>query len=294
MSQVDRITEGVTIASHAHSSIMHLILVCGIPICASLSAPCQLSHSTASGRTDVHERFATPAGAKRAIVSAGSYAHYLRHLPLKPHGDPVLLHNGQPKMRQDVHAAVLDISTGSKDLQQCADAVIRLRAEYLFVNGREEEIAFDLTSGFRVSWERWREGERVRVDGNACSWYAGAAKDHSHAQFQRYLEFVFTYAGTLSLSKELQAAAQFPIEAGDVFVRGGSPGHAVIVLDVAEGTDGTRWFLLGQSYMPAQDIHVLKNLGDPASGAWYRYGAGSELATPEWTFAWSDRKRWPR
>lgn len=271
-----------------------LLLLLTVANSTSFYAQSTVENGATPVRQVLHERFAAPREAERLPASPGSFARYLHELPLKPGGTPVLLHNGKPKTNQGVHAAVVDISTGSKDLQQCADAVIRLRAEYLFATGREEEIAFDLTNGFRVPWERWRKGERVRVNGNACSWYAGAAKDHSHAQFQRYLEFVFTYAGTLSLSKELQSAAQLPIEAGDVFVRGGSPGHAVIVLDVAEGVDGTRWFLLGQSYMPAQDIHVLKNLGDPASGAWYRYGAGRELATPEWTFAWSDRKRWPR
>ncbi|MEX1132884.1 MAG: DUF4846 domain-containing protein [Flavobacteriales bacterium] len=249
-----------------------------------------VSPINASPEERLEERFAAPSGAKRVGAPTASFAKYLRELPLKPSGTPVLLHNGKPKTNQGVHAAVVDISTGSRDLQQCADAVMRLRAEYLFANGREGEIAFDLTNGFRVPWERWRKGERVRVSGNACSWHSGAAKDHSHAQLLRYLEFVFTYAGTLSLSKELKDASQLPIQAGDVFIRGGSPGHAVIVLDVAKTADGRSWFLVGQSYMPAQDIHVLKN--PVGTGAWYAYGTGTELRTPEWTFSWKDRKRW--
>jgi hypothetical protein len=40
----------------------------------------------------------------------------------------VLLYNGAPKFRQDVHAAVIDIDVGTRDLQQCADATMRLRA----------------------------------------------------------------------------------------------------------------------------------------------------------------------
>jgi hypothetical protein len=83
-----------------------------------------------------------------------------------------------------------------------------------------------------------------------------------------------------------------PIEAGDVFIQGGSPGHAVIVVDVAELKDGRRAFLLAQSSMPAQQMHVLKNLERPERGAWYIAGEGDTLRTPEWTFRWSDRKRW--
>jgi hypothetical protein len=260
---------------------------------ATALAQVPVVRNAAAGQA-LHERFPAPPGTVRPMLLYGTFAHYLRNLPLKPHGTPVLLHDGRGKLRQDVHAAVVDMSTGRKDLQQCADAVMRLRAEYLFANGRHSEIAFDLTNGFRVPWSRWSGGERVRVAGNTCSWYGGAARDDTHAQLLRYLEFVFTYAGTLSLFKELQDAGHLPIEAGDVFIRGGSPGHAVIVLDVAVETDGSHWFLIGQSYMPAQDIHVLRNLADPASGAWYEQGAGRQLVTPEWTFAWSERKRWPQ
>jgi hypothetical protein len=167
---------------------------------------------------------------------------------------------------------------------------MRLRAEHLFAAGRQDEIAFRFTNGFLAEWKRWRRGERIRVNGNTCTWVGGAPRDSSHAQLMRYLELVFTYAGTLSLSEELLPAAGTPVQAGDVFIQGGSPGHAVIVLDVARHPDGRTCFLLGQSYMPAQDLHVLKN---PAGDAWFELNAGAELRTPEWTFRWSDRKRWP-
>lgn len=294
----ERKATAVTKGPQEHSSMMRTFsLFSTIAMVFAIHAQTPVAtprpHSTVPSARSEH-RFTPPAGAKRVEVPPASFAKYLRDLPLRLAGTPVLLHNGTPKPDQGVHAAVVDISTGNKDLQQCADAVMRLRAEYLFANGRAEEIAFDLTNGFRVPWARWRNGERVRVSGNACSWYSGTAKDHSHAQLQRYLEFVFTYAGTLSLAKELQDASQLPIQAGDVFIRGGSPGHAVIVLDVAQTSDGRSWFLLAQSYMPAQDIHVLKNPGSMGSGPWYAYGVGKELSTPEWTFGWSARKRWAK
>jgi len=74
------------------------------------------------------------------------------------------------------------------------------------------------------------------------------------------------------------------VEPGDVFIEGGFPGHAVIAVDVAESPAG-RAVLLAQSYMPAQQVHVLVNPGDPALGPWYRYDPSAALATPEWRFA---------
>jgi hypothetical protein len=235
---------------------------------------------------------AAPAAAVRVPVAAGSFAAYLRALPLLPKGTPVLTYDGEPKYRQDVHAAVIDLSVGKKDLQQCADAVMRLRAEHLFAEGRYHAIRFNFTNGFAAPFSRWMRGERIKVSGNECSWVRSATADSSHATLLAYLEKVFTYAGTLSLSQELKSAGNLPIEAGDVFIQGGSPGHAVIVVDVAVLKDGRRTFLLAQSYMPAQQMHVLKNLERPERGAWYIAGEGDTLRTPEWTFRWSDRKRW--
>jgi hypothetical protein len=75
------------------------------------------------------------------------------------------------------------------------------------------------------------------------------------------------------------------IEAGDVFIKGGTPGHAVTVMDVAMNAKGEKIFLLSQSYMPAQDIHILKNFNDLSISPWYRVSdIESTLETPEYTF----------
>lgn len=246
--------------------------------------------------TTVALRFDPPEGFSRPAVPEESFASYLRELRLKRHGLPVLKYNGRAKDRQDVHAAVIDVSVGDKDLQQCADAIMRLRAEHLFASGRPDEIAFEFTSGFRAEWKRWRKGDRIKVEGNACRWVPGTAADASHAQLLRFLEMVFTYAGTRSLERELARGPGFSggyLDIGDVFIQGGSPGHAVIVVDKAVNREGRIAFLLAQSYMPAQDMHVLKNLRHPELGAWFLFEEEDQLYTPEWTFTWGDRLRWP-
>jgi hypothetical protein len=101
-----------------------------------------------------------PAGFRRAEVPGGSFADWLRHLPLKAPDAPVLLYNGKQKANQQVHAAVLDIDTGTRNLQQCADAVIRLRAEYLFSRGLHEAVHFNFTSGHRAFYVKWAAGFR--------------------------------------------------------------------------------------------------------------------------------------
>ena len=69
------------------------------------------------------------------------------------------------------------------------------------------------------------------------------------------------YAGTHSLFKELQPVPDTSLlQIGDIFIEPGFPGHAVMVADMAfHKNTGKKIFLLVQSFMPAQEIHILKN-----------------------------------
>ena len=130
-----------------------------------------------------------------------------------------------------------------------------------WAGGRKDELAFRFTSGHLSRWSDWAAGKRPRVAGSKVTFVQSAPADEGRASFRAWLDSVFMYAGTLSLQRDLAAVApDARIEAGDVFVHGGSPGHAMIVADVVEraGT-GERMFLLVQGFMPAQDAHVVVN-----------------------------------
>jgi hypothetical protein len=247
----------------------------------------------AASETDtLAARIAPPAGYVREDAAPDSFAGWLRGLPLKPGRPAVRLFDGRLKGNQDAHFAVIDIDVGRRDLQQCADAVIRLRAEYLFASGRAERVAFRFTSGHPAEFARWARGERPVVRGSSVRWTAQAAADASHASFRRYLDTVFTYAGSSSLAGELTAIDASQLAAGDVFIRPGFPGHAVLVVDTArDPRSGRRVFLLAQSYMPAQEIHVLRN--PEKEHPWYALDFGDRLVTPEWTFSRRELRRFP-
>lgn len=84
------------------------------------------------------------------------------------------------------------------------------------------------------------------------------------------------------------------IAIGDVFIKGGFPGHAVLVADMVENkTTGEKRFLLLQSYMPAQDMHILKNPKSEDGTPWYTMPVGDQLVTPEWVFLGTALRRWP-
>ena len=238
-----------------------------------LSAP---TAGTVEGRIDA------PKGFKRQLVPQGSFAEWLRGLPVKPGRPAVRLYDGRLKSNQEAHHVVLEVDVGKRDRQQCADAVMRLRAEYLHQADKDSEVCFRFTDGTPARWADFQRGLRPQISGRKTTWAKTAGADASYASFRRYLDIVFSYAGTFSLARELEPVADpRRIEAGDVFIEGGFPGHAVLVVDVAADAGGRRAVLLAQSYMPAQDIHILRNPKTPEN-PWYVIDGDGLLTTPEW------------
>ncbi len=245
-----------------------------------------------SSDQSVVNRLKPPRGYKRSKVMEGSFGQWLRHLPLKEGKGTVYYHNGSKKPNQNIHAGVIDIDVGERDLQQCADAIMRLKAEYHYSKKEYNKIHFNYTSGHKVAFSDWSQGRKPSVRGNSVSFSsASGSRDNSYNNFKNYMNSIFNYAGTASLSKEMNRIHIDNIQIGDVFIQGGFPGHAVLVVDMAKNEEGEEVFMIAQSYMPAQDIHILKNLNDPKMSPWYPVKFGTELLTPEWTFDVNDLKR---
>jgi hypothetical protein len=235
------------------------------------------------GKT-VLERIAVPEGFQRVKLEEGSFGEYLRNLPLKPHGWEVHYYDGSVKPGK-VYEAVIDMDIGNRDLMQCADSIIRLRAEYLYSRGLYDRISFNFTNGFKADYSSWMQGNRIKVKGNDVSWYRQEDASNDYKSFRSYLDTVITYAGTLSLSKEMKKVEIDDMRPGDVFIKGGSPGHCEIVLDMAENAEtGEKLFILAQGYMPAQEMHIVKNPRNNTGNPWYSTDFGDELDTPEWSF----------
>lgn len=242
--------------------------------------------------TTIDTRFETPKGYTRIHADTTSFASYLRNLPLKPKDALVRYYNGSIKNNHNVYEGVIDLPIGNRDLHQCADAVMRLRADYLFSTKKYDSIHFNFTNGFEADYTNWRKGKRISVKGNQVSWKPSALPSDSPKTFWKYLEMVFAYAGTASLSKELKAVPLQEMRIGDIFIQGGFPGHAVIVVDMAIDTKTKeKIFLLAQSFMPAQEIQLLKNPNNLNLSPWYSTTITHQLRTPEWTFDTTDLKR---
>ncbi|MDR1157233.1 MAG: DUF4846 domain-containing protein [Oscillospiraceae bacterium] len=222
-------------------------------------------------------RFRAPTGYTRVPAEDDSFAAYLRALPLKEDGAPALLFDGKEKLTR-THEAVIDMDIGSTDVQQGSDALIRLRAEYLYAQGDYDRISYHFLSGFLFPFIRWAEGYRVSVSGRNVTWEKKADPSQDYEIFRRYLNTLFVYANTRSLAAELSTADEMRI--GDVFISTEFGG--VMVVDMAQraGT-GEIVCILAGAKIPAQDIQILKNPDDPQLSPWYPAPSVAGLTTSE-------------
>ena len=199
-----------------------------------------------------------------------SWNYFLKHLPVVD--GPVLDYRGQPISYQDKHMGVIPYDVGKADLQQCADALMRIRAEYLFDQQRYADIGFHFTSGQYYSWNDYCKGKKPVASGNGVRFIQAAARSRTHESLRNYLDIVYTYASTISLAKELKPANDF--EVGTVVIYPGSPGHCFMIIDEKTDAAGKKLFKLAEGYTPAQSIYVLRNLDESEKTPWHRLTKG--------------------
>lgn len=240
--------------------------------------------------------YGPPEGFERVAVAPGSFDAWLRQLPvnpLSPDGTArVEAYDGRVLRRPADRVIPLDV--GTRNLQQCADSAIRLHAEYMRSSGQDADVGYHFTSGDLSTWGDWLAGERFAIAGSSVGRSQGPRREASPSVWRSWLELIFNYAGTRSLALDTEAVpVQAPIRGGDVFVHPGSPGHAVVVLDVAVDAGGQRVALVGQGFMPAQDFHVLRDSGGHVKDrVWFGLpGEGEVLSTPWGVFSRGQARR---
>ncbi|HYP91543.1 MAG TPA: DUF4846 domain-containing protein [Polyangiaceae bacterium] len=237
-------------------------------------------------------RFPVPPGYKRVKVEPGSFAEWLRGLPMAAEDTPVKSFDGRETLAagDDFLAGVVAIDTGTPDLQQSSDVIVRLHAEYLWSKGEKDKISYRSATKLSMPLARWEKGQRLIASGANVYWVKGkAAADADHAEFRRYLDAVFNWANSTSLVSSSTPAAAESVLAGDFFLQSQAPNHVAVVLDIAEKPSGERVALLGQARNPAESIHVVR----PGKATpWFSMRPPVPVSTPHSkALKWSDLRR---
>ena len=219
-----------------------------------------------SGMTQ-ETRILPPEGYVRTEAAEDSFLAFMRQQPVYENGSVIYEYDGTYLSSANA-AAVYTLSVGDEGYQQCADSIIRLWSEYFWATGQTKRIAFHLSNGFLCDYESWRKGKRVLAFGEWAQWVPLKFADDSEQQFHNYLVTVMRYAGTLSLEAESQPISAQDAHAGDILCHGGTPGHAVVIVDEAVNEAGERCFLLAQGYTPARSCHIITGYGD-TQNPWY-------------------------
>ncbi|RYZ57354.1 MAG: hypothetical protein EOO14_11085, partial [Chitinophagaceae bacterium] len=151
-----------------------------------------------------------PSPVKRIeITDKESWLYFLQNLPEKE--GAIVDYKGQAVADQEKMFSLLNYDVGKRDLQQCADALMRLRAEYLFARQRYEEIRFHFTNGTLYTFKAYVSGLRPVASGSSVRFITTQPALYTHAHLRSYLDLVYAYAGTISLAGELKSIDAFTI-----------------------------------------------------------------------------------
>jgi hypothetical protein len=247
------------------------------------------------------DRIAEPAGFHRIPAKPGTFADWLRHLPVASEKTPVTNHRGKVTLKEaDPRiAAVIMLQPHSEHLLAGANILTRLRAEFQWTAHQREDLAFHYTSGHQATWRDWATGQRPTVAGKKVKLAKSAEPDDSRQSFCDYIETLLRYASGYSILEDTLplSASQTPggppsppIAPGDIFIRNGRGQHAVMVLDVVIDKAGRTAVLLGRGGTPAQTFHVLRS---PNGSPWFGLTPDQPIAIDKTTsLKPSNLRRW--
>jgi hypothetical protein len=177
-----------------------------------------------------------------------NYSHWLTRRPLK-NSLEIADHAGRqiPAGSYSIYA-VLDLPllfTG--DLEQCADYAMRLWAEYHKDTNKLEKLYLFDYNGRRQNFQT------------------------SRLSYRSFLRRAFANSNSYSLKKGCSAVNTTALVPGDMVVQNerGGVGHVSVVMNVCRSSAGQKLYLLGFSYMPAQEFHIEKALEGYGTEGWF-------------------------
>ncbi|MEZ5300516.1 MAG: DUF4846 domain-containing protein [Verrucomicrobiales bacterium] len=189
-----------------------------------------------------------PAGYARPAPAEGSFGAYLAALPLKP-DKSIKDWRGGSIGHFDVLAVIDKPMLYQQDLEQCADWCMRHWADFHAAKG---DAALKRLSLFKY------DGSPDR--------FASSGKD-----FKEFLRLAMAFSNSHSIKKGAQKVDPADLRPGDMIVQNetGGIGHVSMVLAKAEKPGAEPVFLIGFSFMPAQEFHIERAGASQGEAGWF-------------------------
>jgi len=200
----------------------------------------------------------------RIRAEPGSFAAWLRQLPLKKCNLPVLDYRGRifKTTGDSVVGFIVDLDIKGRRLEQCMDILVRLYADYLWQSRQVADLVLPLPGGYRLAWADWRKGFRPSFKGIEVQLNLSTKADSSETSFRRFLNTVFAESHTQQFYYAYKPIAPEKVAIGDFIVKKGTKGHAVIVADMAVNQHGDLIALVGNGDTPACQFFLINSKKD--------------------------------
>jgi hypothetical protein len=191
----------------------------------------------------------TPKGYTRLSYPESSYSYWVQNLPLKNTTD-ILTFDGSTLYNSNysVWAVVNMPLLFSSDIEQCADYAMRFYAEY--------------------------HKEKKRLDSLYLYHYSGKKFYYvdSGLSYRKFLQKAFTYSNSYSLKVgSTKVKQEDQLSVGDMLIQNqtGGIGHVSIIVDICKDSQGNKLYLIGYSFMPAQEFHIEKANNKYGKEGWF-------------------------
>ena len=196
----------------------------------------------------VQEKIPPPSGYARVRYDSGSFAAWIQTLPLR---QDLTIHTFDRRAivsgAFDVFAVVDMSLLFRSDIEQCADFCMRFWAEYYKAANKLNELYLFDYYGRKQSFAR------------------------SGKSFREFLRWAFAYSNSYSLKRGCKAVTGPELQPGDLIVQNerGGIGHVSMIMDVCKSRSGEKLYLVGFSFMPAQEFHIEKARAPYGNSGWF-------------------------
>ena len=209
-----------------------------------------ICHAAFGQNPTIRNSIPVPNGYQRQSYVGGSYSDWIQNLNLKE--QPVIRDYRGRTIDNDIYrvwGVVQMPLLFQSDLEQCADFAMRLWAEYHKATGKLDRLYLFDYNGNRKAFKT------------------------SGKSFSQFLRLAFAGTNSHSLKQGCKEIVSGEIIPGDMFVQNerGGVGHVSVVLDVSRSKEGKKLFLIGYSFMPAQEFHIEKAREQYGIEGWFTF-----------------------
>ena len=242
------------------------LFACNAPESESVSGPQKYDSSLYERPDMMISEVALPKGYERVAVPEGSFASFLRSLPLRPQGAKLRSCRGLIQEDQSAVSAVLFHSVPLNGSVKAADVPVFLYSEYVCMEGNADDLAFKLPGGFEARYQAWRDGARFKADGAMPVADTPVPADSSMAVFSQYLEKVLSFTTASSISDMFAGVEEADVQVGDVAVT--ADGGVFTVADIAvKRSAKSLLFVCGLD--DASEIYIPASVGKKSVSPWH-------------------------